>query len=286
MAFASAADTFLRLDWRSMSCAAGAALLISALPASTPIAAAKPLIDGDNRPSDSKASSRVARLEMQLDRWSNRLRAARRSCDAYASRAKSGNTASLVQIANCYLTGKGRPKSILRAHVLFDRAAAQGSAEAHLILGLISLDGSILRVDPVTANRHFLAAAKMGNASPMIQYGLSRSDDRAGARTACDWYQRASRFANRRALRLLADCYALGRGRPLNAASANKLYVQAAALGDRIAQLKMTRHRFSGSGARMAERQGCDWTLRAAARGNIKAMTALASCLATNDAAQ
>lgn len=275
-----------RRNWRAISIAASASLLNSVLVAGAPVATAKPLIDREDRSSHSTASSRVANLEVQLNRWSDKLRAARKNCDAYASQANSGKTDSLVQIANCYLTGKGRPKSILRARALFDRAAAQGSAEAHLILGLINLDGSILKVDTITANRHFLAAARMGNASAMIQYGLGQANDRAGARIACDWFERASQFANARALRLLADCFAHGKGRPRDMTQARKLYAQAAAFGDRTARLKLTRHRFFGSGARMAERQGCEWTLRAAARGNIRAMTAVASCLAATDDAE
>ena len=281
------------LTSRSLSIAGCCALAVLAPCSSAriPIAAAKSLVDPQRPATDRQTAlrhrvSRSWKLQLEQVVRAGCVRGAQEPATPTPLTPESGETyrAAWSGSANCYLTGQAADRRrLLRARALFDRAAAQGSAEAHLILGLINLDGSILKFDPVTANRHFLAAARMGNTSAMIQYGLSQANSRAGAQIACDWYERASQFANGRALRLLADCFAQGKGRPLDSARARKLYAQATALGDRTARLKMTRHRFSGTGARMAERQGCEWTLRAAARGNIRAMTAIASCLTSDD---
>ena len=275
----AATRMFLVLGRRSFAVAGCTALVALQFGIATTSTSAKPRTTPETQPSIDHRSSRAEKLEVQLGHWSKRLRTARKRCDSYADHAKSGDMQGMLRLGYCYLTGSGRPKRLLKARAYFDRAAAQGSAEAHLQLGLINLDGSILKADSARAAHHFLAAARLGNVNAMTEYGLSLTGSGPSQRTACDWYERASWFESARALRLLGDCFASGEGRPLNATRARQLYRQAADQGDRTARLKMERHRFSGSGALMAQRQGCDWLLRAAARGNIKAMMAISSCL-------
>ena len=112
----------------------------------------------------------------------------------------------------------------------------------------------------------------------MTEYGLSLPQQGALQRVACHWFERASRTDDPRGLRLLADCFAAGRGRQRDLKRAQQLYRRAADLGDQTARLKMARHKFAGTGGAIAAREGCAWSYSAAARGNVTAMNALSNC--------
>lgn len=222
----------------------------------------------------------VAVIGLALQSSRHRLRHARQRCDAHAARVSPGNVIAALGLAHCFKSGVGRSKSLLRAKALYEQAARQDSAEAHLALGQFYQDGRIVRRDTDRAAHHVRRAARAGLAAAMTEYGLMimRNNSHQHA-LACSWFARAARAGAGNGIRLLGDCFASGLGGRSNRVLATDLYVRAASLGDRTAALKLAGEPFIGVGGEIAAREGCDWAAEAARRTNQAASKAVAFCL-------
>lgn len=243
-------------------------------------AAAGTRASDQGRPERSHEATDIATtVALALRAARQRLNAARAACDRHAAKRSDGDVAALLSLANCYKTGNGRPKRLLRARALFIAAAARGSARADLALGQFYRDGAIVRRDLAKAAHHFRRAARAGLAAGMIELGLVLRRDGGDHASACRWFERSARIRARAAIRLLGDCYAHGIGGRADRQRARALYRQAARLGDDTARLKLLGHRFVGAGSDIARWEGCDWAARSAGRNNIAAMRAVAFCV-------
>lgn len=270
---------------RRRRCRLGAVGLLAALVLFA-AAAGAPANDRGDAKAKRDAADLVPVLGLALRAAQLRLIAARAACDRHAARHRGdaarrhdGGVAALLALANCYKTGNGRPKRLLRARVLFEAAAARGSPRADLALGQFYRDGAIVRRDLTKAAYHFRRAARAGLAEGMIELGLVLRRAERDHAAACRWFERSARANARAAIRLLGDCFAHDIGGRADRSRARTLYRRAALLGDDTARLKLLGHRFVGAGADIARWEGCDWAARSAGRNNVAAMHAVAFCV-------
>ncbi|MEO1694333.1 MAG: tetratricopeptide repeat protein [Pseudomonadota bacterium] len=228
--------------------------------------------------------ARAAAIARKVSPWFRRLRAERVACNRHEDAARGGNVTSHIALGDCYFWGRGRPRRFLRALHHYERAAHVGAPRAHHAIGLIYQDGQHVARDLTRALRHFRSAARDGYADAMIETGvtlLARADGRD--REACDWFEKASvgphRAVQASALRFLADCYAKGRGRARNAATADTLHRRAARLGDLIARKIVLGDRFDTPSLRAVRQRGCRRLHEAARRRQVAAMRIVTHCV-------
>ncbi|MEM7750993.1 MAG: tetratricopeptide repeat protein [Pseudomonadota bacterium] len=220
-----------------------------------------------------------AAMRLALAQSRRQLRQARSQCDTHQHGTAQGDLQSRIGLANCFKSGIGRPKSLLRAQRLFEVAARMGSAEAHLALGQFLRDGRIITRNITEAANHFRSAAQNGLAEAMVELGLILRRENLEQQTACDWFARAAEHGNSNAIRLLGDCHAEAAGQHKDKSRAMELYRRSAGLGDYTASLKLNGHDFRGVGSNIAAIEGCAWAAEAAARYNQAASKAHAYCL-------
>ena len=255
------------------------ALLIAPMLAGSAEATGRSISDG--RDSTESHERIAAAIRLALVESRRQLRNVRQQCNVYQQGIARNDTQSLINLANCFQHGTGRPKRLLRAKQLFEIAAGHGSPEAHLALGQFYRDGRIVGRDIEQAISHFRNASRYGSAEAMVELGLILRRERSLPDAACDWFERAAdideNYAS--AIRLLGDCYADAIGTRWENSSPTPFYKRAALLGDYTASLKLSGHVFKGEGSNIAAREGCAWAAKAAARYNQAASKAHAYCL-------
>jgi len=218
------------------------------------------------------------RIERLASVWLQDNRRARRRCDGFAERAAKGDIRARTSLALCFLRGDGRRRSQLMALQLFTQAANLGDGTAHLFAGRLHLDGRVVPSDPMRALAHFHAAVELGERQALVPLGLVMPPSPLWQRRSCTIFARAAGSGDAAATRLLADCFAFGRGRARNLSRANALYREAADLGDLMAIAHLRGWRLVGSHQALARRNGCPWVRRAAKRGVVPAMRADVTC--------
>lgn len=219
------------------------------------------------------------RIDGSISDWATKLRTRRLRCDQHAARAAAGDAASLHNLAMCFLIGEGRPRNHIQALALYEQAADQNHAHSHLSVARMYLDGRVAREDHARALKHFRMAAEMGVEGAWIEYGLALPLTDDGQTQACTAFETAASAGQAAGMRLLADCYASGRGKPKDAERAQVLYERSAELGNVNATMKLQGRTLSGTSSAVALREGCDWVIRTAKLRVSRALFTLSACL-------
>lgn len=142
---------------------------------------------------------------------------------------------AFLQLGKLHRDGKGVAQDLTQARMLFEKAAAQGNAEAALNLGDMYSAGVTVPADAAKAAAFYKQAADAGDARAAFAYGfvlehgqgVSR-DDAAAAR----YYAAAARQNHALAENNLGMMYAQGRGIARDDEQALKLFQAAAAQGN------------------------------------------------------
>jgi TPR repeat protein len=142
---------------------------------------------------------------------------------------------AFLQLGKLHRDGKGVAQDLTQARALFEKAAAQGNAEAALNLGDMYSAGVTVPADAAKAATFYKQAADGGDARAAFAYGfvlehgqgVSR-DDAAAAR----YYAAAARQNHALAENNLGMMYAQGRGVARDDEQALKLFQAAAAQGN------------------------------------------------------
>lgn len=92
--------------------------------------------------------------------------------DIWLPLAEAGNTTAILNIANMYEQGQGRPADLERAAEWLRRGADLGDSRAQLYLGLAYEKGRGVARDNRTAARWFRAAAEQGDRDAQFNLGV------------------------------------------------------------------------------------------------------------------
>jgi TPR repeat protein len=135
---------------------------------------------------------------------------------------------------------------------ILNSQAKAGSAEAFNELGLVHMEGKLVKRDPGVATHLFAKACELGNsagcANAAIQFlfhGTAKSLDEAGQ--VLDYLENAAAHGtNAVACYLMGFAFDSGRGRPVDRSKAVELYAKGCDLGNIDACKALARMRLSG----------------------------------------
>ena len=195
-------------------------------------------------------------------------------------RAKNGDPAAQVLVAEILSRGLGVAKDRAEAAKWYARAAEQGLPEAQLQYGLMLLDGRDVKKDEREAHALLQAAAEAGNALAQFNFAqllVAEDSGDAGFARAAPYYQRAADAGLADAQYALAQLYANGLGgKAKDDGLARRLLAQAARQNYDTAQLDLGQWMIEGRGGARDLKDGFSWTRRAAVGGNVAARNRLA----------
>ena len=155
--------------------------------------------------------------------------------------ALSGNPKAVYKLGNCYINGRGVEKSEEKAVELWLEAAEQDYDEAYYQLGVTSFEDEA--------------------------YG-----------DAVEWFQKAARKGNAKALYNLGICYSNGYGVEKSDAKASEVWLKAAEMGYADAQFNIAHNYYNSCGVEKSYKEAARWFEASAKQGNADAMFNLGVC--------
>jgi TPR repeat protein len=178
----------------------------------------------------------------------------------YTSGAGEGQPDSMLRAADFHFNGKGTKKDFEKGIELLDKAAAAGSAQAHLMLAAKTMEDE--KPDIGKAYAHLLTAAN--GAMPLAQnelglFYLSGKLGVADLSAAVSWFGRAAQAGLAAAQNNLGALHERGAGVPQSYENAAKLYSLAAQQGNASATLALAR--FHAAGAATVVNKPRAWVL-------------------------
>ncbi|MGP2494071.1 tetratricopeptide repeat protein [Mesorhizobium sp. PUT5] len=195
-------------------------------------------------------------------------------------RAKNGDPAAQVLVAEILSRGLGMPVDQAEAARWYARAAEQGAPEAQFQYALMLLDGRYVKKDEKGAYALLQAAAEAGN--PLAQFNFAQllvgqDPGEAGFVRAVPYYERAAATGLADAQYAMAQFYANGiGGKKKDDGAARRLLAQAARQNYDTAQLDLGQWMIDGRGGPRDLKGGFAWMKRAAEGGNVAAQNRLA----------
>ena len=218
---------------RRMTIAAGAALLLAAIPVIFWLVRRRPAPGPEP---DRTAVSGTASTENQSA--SSRAADSRSELEILTEKAEKGDAASQVSLANMYYSGEGAEKDPEKAFAWYTRAAEQGNAAARYLLAYMYQHGEGTEQNYKEALNWYSKAAEQGSPEAGYQTGYIYEH---GIETERD-YARAFEYYTMSAEQGYADAqYSLG-----------NLYLQ-------------------GKGTDKDRKKALEWYTKAAEKGNINA---------------
>lgn len=196
---------------------------------------------------------------------------------ALMQQAKAGDSAAQVAVATRYAFGQGLPRDLGKAQAWFQKAAAQGSADAQYRLGVI-YDIGLRNQDPVAAIQWYKLAAAQGHRDAEYQLGLACASGRGvkqDGMQAAKWFQQAANRGHTQAAYQLGQMYEEGRGVGQDYALAFKYYLQAAEQQRPEAEYKVGHFYAEGLGVGLNNAQAVEWYRKAEKQGYALAHVAL-----------
>jgi uncharacterized protein len=149
--------------------------------------------------------------------------------------AEAGNAEAQAMLAQIYTSGnQGLPQDFAKALMWNEKAVAQGSARAHLNIGLMYRDGSGVPKDAAKALQEFTTAAEMGDMKASRYLGLF-AEDAGDFAKAATFYQEGATRGDITSQFYLGRAYELGKGVPQDYAQAFTWYGKSAERGDHVA---------------------------------------------------
>ncbi|MGB3644382.1 MAG: tetratricopeptide repeat protein [Mesorhizobium sp.] len=200
--------------------------------------------------------------------------------DLALTRAKSGDPAAQILVAEILARGLGVKLDAGAAAKWYQAAAEQGIPEAQFQYALMLLDGRFVKKDQKQAHALMQAAAEAGNRLAQFNFAqllVEEDDSEAGFARAVPYYERAAATGLADAQYAMAQVYANGiGGKPKDDVRARALLTQAALQNYDTAQLDLGAWLIEGRGGKRNLKDGFDWTRRAANGGNVAARNRLA----------
>lgn len=200
--------------------------------------------------------------------------------------AEGGILQAQTDLAGIYLSGSrdGKVKpDYAEAFRWFSAAAAQGSKEAHLFLGMLCMDGNGTAKDEAAAVAHWRVAAEAGIAEAQFRLGrvLARRPD--SSKEGIDLLRRAVREGQRggvsQAATALGAIYMKGVNVPADPKEAAKWYERGAMGGDPLAQLVFAQMLLLGDPIPRDEQRGMAMLRMAAGQDYPQAIALLINLL-------
>ena len=206
--------------------------------------------------------------------------------EGWKAGAERGEASAQCALAMCYdfVDCEGIPHDYAKARQWYEKAAAQGEAEAQFKLGLMYDEGKGVRQDHAEARKWFEKAAAQGNAEAqsclgfMYEKGQGVPQDYVKARK---WYEKAAAQGDIEAQFNLGIMYAEGQGVPQNKRTAKEWFGKACDNGNQMgcnAYLELNEAGFSGTQAADCDAACVAMTKARAERGIASAQGALAAC--------
>lgn len=186
----------------------------------------------------------------------------------YTSGAAEGQPDCMLRAADFHFNGKGTKKDEEKGMEFIEKAAAAGSAQAHLMLAAKTMEGE--KPDIGKGYAHLLTAANAGMPLAQNELGLFYLSGKMGVAdlsAAVSWFGRAAQAGLAAAQNNLGTLHERGAGVPQNYENAAKLYSLAAQQGNGSATLALAR--FHAAGAATVVNKPRAWALAslAAERG-------------------
>ncbi len=147
--------------------------------------------------------------------------------------AKAGLMRAQLDVAGVYFAGgMGIPADFQQAYNWFSLAAAQGSKEAEVFLGILQYDGSLGKQDKAAAMKHWRTAAEAGIAEGQYRLGRLLAQQPESLQEGVDWLVKSSSFVPQAATALGNIYYKMLD----DTATAAAWYEKGAMAGDPLAQ--------------------------------------------------
>jgi TPR repeat protein len=167
-------------------------------------------------------------------------------------------------------------KDYVEAMQWYQKAAAQGNADAQIAIGHLYANGRGVTRDPGQAMQWYQKAAAQGNAEAQYHMGTFYELGLLGVTQdygqAMQWFQKAAAQGHALALREIGQFYADGRGVTQDYGQAVQWYRKAAAQGDALALNQIGSCYEAGLGGVTQDYgQAMQWYLKAAAHGDLMA---------------
>jgi TPR repeat protein len=195
-------------------------------------------------------------------------------------RAKNGDPAAQVLVAEILSRGLGVPLNAAEAAKWYAAAAEQGMPEAQFQYALMLLDGRFVKKDQKQAHALMQAAAEAGNRLAQFNFAqllVEEDSGDAGLARAVPYYERAAATGLADAQYAMAQIYANGvGGKTRDDTRARLLLAQAALQNYDTAQFDLGGWLLDGRGGKRDLKAGFNWTKRAADGGNVAARNRLA----------
>jgi TPR repeat protein len=195
-------------------------------------------------------------------------------------RAKNGDPAAQVLVAEILSRGLGVPLNAAEAAKWYAAAAEQGMPEAQFQYALMLLDGRFVKKDEKQAHALMQAAAEAGNRLAQFNFAqllVSEDPGDSGLTRAVPYYERAAATGLADAQYAMAQIYANGvGGKKKDDARARLLLAQAALQNYDTAQYDLGGWMIDGRGGKRDLKAGFGWVKRAADGGNVAARNRLA----------
>lgn len=199
--------------------------------------------------------------------------------DLAMTRAKNGDPAAQVLVAEILSQGLGVKLNAAEAAKWYQAAAEQGMPDAQFQFALMLLDGRFVKKDQKQAHALMQASAEAGNRLAQFNFAqmlVEEDDSEAGLARAVPYYERAAATGLADAQYAMAQIYANGvGGKTRDDARARLLLGQAALQNYDTAQLDLGAWLIEGRGGERNLKAGFDWTKRAADAGNVAARNRL-----------
>lgn len=195
-------------------------------------------------------------------------------------RAREGDAAAQVLVADIYARGLGVPQNGKEAANWYEKAADQGVAEAQFQFALILLDGKLVPADPKRARSLMQEAADAG--IRLAQFNLAQliidqEPGDAGLEKAVVYYERAAKAGLADAQYAMSQIVANGiGGKASDEAGARGWLTLAARQNFDTAQVDLATWLIEGIGGPRDLEAGFLWMRRAAQGGNVAARNRLA----------
>ena len=125
--------------------------------------------------------------------------------EGYQKAAAQGNADAQYMLGLAYATGEGVPKDAVYAIEWYQKAAAQGNVAAQYMLGLVYATGKGVPKDAAVAASWYTKAAAQGNASAQYNLGMAYANSEGVTRNlvrAYAWFDLAAAQGNKDAKKM------------------------------------------------------------------------------------
>jgi len=207
---------------------------------------------------------------------SSQVQEARAGVERLRALAGNGNKEAMLQLGNCYLTGRGTDKNPKLAYAEFLKAADSGSLEGMFETARCMLYGVGITKHPALGMK-WLKKAADGNHREAIaelseQCLMQYFDNEKVAREVRKWSERGIELGNARCRRVMGFCYQFGIALTADPKKAFQCYTQALRDGDANSAVNVALCHRDGIGTAINEKQALLILQKAATGSNALAI--------------